>query len=153
MTTPHADPAAWPSRATRPALAARLARPLLCAAGVLAAFTLVGLVDPHPGGPYPGCPWLAVTGTYCPACGGLRAANDLAHGDVSAAFGSNALLVLALPVLTACWVRWLTRRARGGRHAGEPFPAPSPRLSATLAVVALVFAVVRNTSVGAALAP
>lgn len=157
--TPPADPRAADTRPLRPeplsTRPARLARPLLGAAGVLAAFALVGLVDPHRGGLYPGCPWLALTGTYCPACGGLRAANDLAHGDVSAAFGSNALLVVALPVLAACWARWVARRARGGAPGApnEPFPQPSARLTAVLAALAMAFMVVRNTGFGAALAP
>ncbi|MPZ97381.1 MAG: DUF2752 domain-containing protein, partial [Propionibacteriales bacterium] len=51
----------------------RLALPLLSGAAVLAAVAVLHVRDPHASGSYGFCPWLALTGTYCPACGGLRA--------------------------------------------------------------------------------
>ena len=38
--------------------------------------------DPHASGSWGFCPWLALTGLYCPGCGGLRAVNDLTNGDL-----------------------------------------------------------------------
>ena len=51
------------------------------------------------------CPWLVLTGTYCPGCGGLRAVNDLTNGDVRAAFASNALFVALVPAIAVMWTR------------------------------------------------
>lgn len=47
----------------------------------------------------PGCPFLALTGLYCPGCGSTRCLHALAHFDPVAAIAMNPLLVLALPVL------------------------------------------------------
>ena len=47
------------------------------AAGLaLAATAYVGLVDPNESGHYPTCPFLALTGRFCPGCGSLRAARN-----------------------------------------------------------------------------
>src|SRR3954451_25346055 len=89
----------------------RLRGPLALGAGILSAFALVGLVDPHEPGHYPVCPTHAVFGIYCPLCGGLRAANDLTHGDVLGAAGSNLLFVLLLPVAVLAWALWVRDRA------------------------------------------
>lgn len=48
----------------------------------------------------PACPFLSLTGLYCPGCGSTRCLHALAHLDLGAAFSMNPLLVLALPALT-----------------------------------------------------
>ncbi len=48
----------------------------------------------------PPCPFLSLTGLYCPGCGSTRCLHALAHLDLSAALSMNPLLVLALPALT-----------------------------------------------------
>jgi len=45
------------------------------------------------------CPFHAVTGLYCPGCGGLRALNSLANADFMAALQYNPLIVIMLPLL------------------------------------------------------
>ena len=45
------------------------------------------------------CPWLALTGQYCPGCGSLRAVNDLDHGDLLGAASSNLVFVAMVPLL------------------------------------------------------
>jgi len=143
--TGPAAPTAPPSR-TR-----RLSGPLLLAGGVLAASVLLHLRDPHRSGSWGYCPWLMLTGTYCPGCGGLRAVNDLTHADLAAAASSNLLLVAALPALAAWWLRTLADRWRGvGRHvpAGRQL-----RVAGGVLALAVVFAVARNTPAGAWLAP
>ena len=55
----------------------RLATAALLGLGV----ALVAAVDPHTSGRYPTCPFHAVTGLWCPGCGGLRAVHDLTHGS------------------------------------------------------------------------
>lgn len=129
----------------------RLRGPTLLAAGVLGASVLLHLRDPHRGGSYGFCPWLLLTGTFCPGCGGLRAVHDLADGDVAAAASSNLLLVASAPALVLGWGRLVLDRWRG---VVRRLP---PRTSAVLAfaflAVAVAFAVVRNLPAGAWLAP
>lgn len=53
----------------------------------------------------PRCPFHALTGLWCPGCGGTRAAMRLLHLDVLGALHFNAPAVLAAPVLAY----WLVR--------------------------------------------
>lgn len=55
--------------------------------------------DPRVPGNYPVCPFLSLTGCYCPGCGTLRALYQLLHGNIVLAFGHNPLTVLALPFI------------------------------------------------------
>src|SRR5262245_10510307 len=50
------------------------------------------------------CPFLAITGRYCPGCGTLRCLHALANGHHGAAIDHNALTVSLLPLLAAAWV-------------------------------------------------
>ena len=94
--------------------------------------------DPHQRH-VPLCPLHAVTGLWCPLCGGLRAADSLAHGRVLTALHENALFVTSLPVLFACWVYWLVQSSSGRGRA-----LPLGRFVPVLIAVAVVFTVVRN---------
>ncbi len=124
----------------------RLAAPLGVLAAVMVAWTFVAAVDPGRPGHYPTCPLLAVTGLTCPACGGLRAAHALAHGDVVGAVRFNVLVLALLPVAALLWGQWLLRRARGDATAGLALPA---RAASVVLVAAVAFAVVRNLAGGA----
>lgn len=124
--------------------------PLLVGIAGASAATLLHVRDPHGSGSYGFCPFLEVTGRPCPGCGGLRAVNDLTHGDLTGAIGSNVLAVALVAMLAVAWAVWLVRRAR--RDDG-PLLRVSDRSLAVLLVVALVFGVVRNTQWGAGLAP
>ena len=66
-------------------------------------------VDPNEPGHYPTCPWLALTGTFCPGCGSLRAIHALAHADLGTAMARNPLAVIAFGWLLVWFVAW-TRR-------------------------------------------
>ncbi len=120
----------------------RLTGPVLVAGVVLGVSVVLHVRDPHESGSYLFCPWLLLTGTYCPGCGGLRAVNDLSRGDVVAAASSNLLLVGALPLVLGLWVRWFLARWRGARRA------LSDRwgmvLAVGLGIVSLAFWVLRN---------
>ena len=49
------------------------------------------LADPHnPSVAMPTCPTKLVTGFDCPACGGLRMAHSILHGDWARALHDNA---------------------------------------------------------------
>ncbi|OBB32703.1 hypothetical protein A5792_13380 [Mycolicibacterium peregrinum] len=109
----------------------------LLAAGVLGAgaLTYTGVADPHrPGFLFPGCPFKALTGWNCPACGGLRMTHDLLHGDVGAAVVDNVFALVGLPAL----VMWLLVRWRLGKAL---FPVPAV---VTIVVTLVLWTVVRN---------
>lgn len=113
-------------------------------------FTLLRLHDPHRSGSYGICPSLVLTGLPCPGCGGLRAVNDLTHGDVTAAVSSNLIVVLLVAGLAVGWWVWTVHR-----WCGRPGPRVvlSVRWGFAALAVLLLFGVVRNLPFGAALAP
>jgi hypothetical protein len=95
----------------------------------------VGLGDPHsPDFVFPVCPFKALTGLNCPACGGLRMTHDVLHGDLGAAVVDNVFLLVGLPLLAA-WllVRW--------RHGQTLMNKPA---IVVIAVAAIAWTVARN---------
>ena len=129
--------------------ASRATAPLVLGGLVLATTVALRLHDPHQQGSWGVCPFKLLTGWDCPGCGGLRAVNDLTHGDLAAAAGSNLFFVASLPILVALWAWWLWRSWTGQprRTSG---PAVKPLVTAYFAVL-VVFTVVRNTPWGSAL--
>lgn len=79
--------------------------------GAAAALALPGLYllqrfDPNAAGnPFPPCLFHALTGLYCPGCGGTRAAHALVHGDLVTALSMNPLLIALIPTVPAL-VAW-----------------------------------------------
>lgn len=144
------DPAAPATGRDRlPGPLRRLLPPLATLGAIGAAFTYVGLIDPNESGHYPVCPLYALTGLYCPGCGGLRSAHAVAHGDPAAALGANAMAVVGYAVFAVGWLVWVMRARKG-------LPAPIPRHPAVwwgIGAVLLVFTVVRNLPFGSWLAP
>ena len=105
-------------------------------AALVGGLAYVGLADPHnPDFVFPACPFKALTGWNCPACGGLRMTHDLLHGDLAAAAVDNIFLLVGLPALLV----WVLVRWRTGRPI---FPMPA---IVVIAVLALAWTVVRNT--------
>jgi hypothetical protein len=122
-----------------------LAVPVAVGAGAVAAFALLRVRDPHVVGSYGFCPFHALTGLWCPACGGLRAASHIPHGDVVAAASSNVLLLPLLALAVVAWLRWI---------GGRPQSWPSGRVAIVfVSLSVLVFTVLRNTAWGEWLAP
>lgn len=137
--------------ATVPSGTARLraaAAPLAVAAGTGSVVLALHLRDPHVQGSWGVCPLYAVTGLYCPGCGGLRAVNDVTNGDFLAAFASNALVYPAGAILVWLWLGWL------GRRVGFSVPAipQNKYLWITVGVLVLVWSLARNLP-GSPLAP
>ena len=59
----------------------RLTAPALWAGAGLLAVGALAARDPHVHGTWGFCVFRSLTGLPCPGCGGLRAVNDLAHGQ------------------------------------------------------------------------
>ncbi|MFV0459617.1 MAG: DUF2752 domain-containing protein [Actinomycetales bacterium] len=106
--------------------------------------------DPHQPFSYGFCPFLGVTGLYCPGCGGLRAINDLAHLRVVDALGSNAFAVALVVLFGIGWLGWLA--AAAGRPLGLTRHI-TPAVVWGFVAVVMIFSVFRNTPWGAFLAP
>jgi hypothetical protein len=124
--------------------------PLGVAAGAGAVFVFVGAVNPNEPGHYPTCPFLWITGLYCPGCGTLRSIHALAHLDPVAALGLNPLAVAMVPFLLFWWGRWVLR-AWQGRPRRTTLAHPA-WLWGFIAII-MVYWVVRNLPFGAFLAP
>ncbi|MET8474644.1 DUF2752 domain-containing protein [Streptomyces sp. NPDC006422] len=135
--------------AARPGALRRLAVPFGVLGGVALAFAYVGTVDPNEPGHYPACPFLQLTGAFCPGCGGLRSAHAIVHGDLAGALGANALAVVGYALFAVVWTVWAARAARG---RAVSLALGRAQLWAVGAVV-LAFTVVRNLPFGGFLAP
>lgn len=148
---------------TRPSLADRIGtlgtrvHPVTwpAALGVLGLVGAVILhtVDPNePGGPYPSCPWLSLTGTFCPGCGTTRALAALTHMDLVGAASMNLLLVLCLPYLVYAYLSWLTRSMRT-TPASRRVVVVRPWLAWSILGVFVAFWILRNLPWFSFLAP
>jgi hypothetical protein len=128
----------------------RVAAPALTIGGLAAATLALHVRDPHEQYSWGLCPSAAL-GFWCPGCGGLRAVNDLTHGDVGAALSSNVLVTLLIPVVALGLLVWFVDRWRGCTRTLDA--ARITKVTVAFCVVAVAFAVVRNLSFGAWLAP
>ena len=84
------------------------------------------------------CPFHAVTGWYCPGCGGTRALGALLHGDLAGALRDNLFALTLFPIAIAVVVLkparltdWLDRRRTA--------------VFLVTAVVTVTFTLARNT--------
>lgn len=95
----------------------------------------IGITDPHrPNSLFPACPFKAITGLDCPACGGLRMTHDLLNGDLAAALADNVYLLVGLPLL----LTWLLLRW------GQRKPLMNTTIVTVIIVSSLTWTVVRN---------
>ncbi len=152
---PPVAPAGSGPAGAAPAQRSRLDRmrgPLVTA-GVVGVLTVaLHFRDPHDAGSWGGCPWLALTGQYCPGCGGLRAVNDLGNGDLLGAASSNLVFVAMVPVLVLWWMLWAGRAWTGTQSSPRRTSHPGLWIAA-FSLAMLVFTVVRNLPAGSWLAP
>lgn len=126
--------------------------PLLVAGAMAAAATVLHLRDPHAPGAYGICPFYALTGWWCPGCGGLRAMHNLTEGRLFEAVHSNVFLLPLLVTLALWWGRWALGRWRGRSETDFPFTLRG-RAQWWLIAALAAFTIVRNTPWGTWLAP
>ncbi len=126
--------------------------PLLAAGAVVAAATVLHFRDPHSQGAYGICPFYALTGWWCPGCGGLRAVHNLTEGRVLDALHSNVFVLPLLLVLALWWGRWALGRWHGRADTAFPFTLRGQAQWWLIGLLA-VFTVARNTPWGTWLAP
>ncbi|MBO3745378.1 DUF2752 domain-containing protein [Streptosporangiaceae bacterium NEAU-GS5] len=124
--------------------------PLGVAAAAGAVTAYVGAVDPNQAGHYPTCPFLLLTGYYCPGCGTLRAIHALAHADPLTALGLNPLMVAVLPFLLFWWGRWMARSWQGRPLRTK---LAHPVILHAFTAVVILFWIARNMPFGRFLAP
>lgn len=103
--------------------------------------SVVYLLDPGTSDLYPPCPFLALTGLYCPGCGTLRALHQLTLGHPVAALDLNPLMVLLLPFV-AYFLASHAMLAVTGRPLRGFFVRPE--LIWALLGVVLVYGILRN---------
>ena len=137
-------------RAARPTRSERMLGPVLTIGGLTAATVALHLRDPHVSHSWGVCPLYALTGIYCPGCGGLRGVNDLTDGHLGAAASSNLLLVVAIPFAVLVLARWTWVTWQG--NGSSVVPALPRTVKIGLGAVVLAFWVARNLP-GSWLAP
>ncbi len=129
----------------------RLRGPVGVGLGLTATAVAVALRDPHAPGSWGFCPFLVITGWYCPGCGGLRAVYDLAHGDWAAAVSSNVYGLVLCAGLGLAWFGWLVSASL---NRVIDWHRLVPRhLGLVILAVTVVFTVARNIPAGEWLAP
>lgn len=90
------------------------------------------------------CPFRALTGLPCPGCGMTRAFCALGHGDLSAAFGYNALAPFVYAAALLLWAHALATvlRFESARAALERLK-PTQRAAGVLLALTLAWWVLR----------
>ncbi|WP_036527322.1 DUF2752 domain-containing protein [Nocardia sp. CNY236] len=124
--------------------------PILTAGFGVGLGVLLHVRDPHVEGSYGVCPLYALTGWYCPGCGGMRAVHHLTDGQIGDAVQSNLLaipLVLALVIWVTDWT------IRGWRGRSMRLPSMSPTTIWMFFVAMAIYTGVRNTPWGTWLIP
>ncbi len=148
--------AAMPRNASAVTIMGRSISPKAAYAGLAilgaAGIAFLYAFDPRNPGIFPACPFLSLTGCYCPGCGTLRALHVLLRGDVASALGYNILTVLSLPFIAYSY------GAGAMRAFGLKAPRPvfvHPRWIWALLAAVVAFWVLRNVPLAplAVLAP
>jgi hypothetical protein len=110
----------------------------------LAGIAFLYAFDPRNPGVIPACPFLSLTGCFCPGCGTLRALHMLLRGDVASALGYNILTVLSLPFIAYSYG---TGAMRAFGLKAPHLVLVHPRLIWALLAAIVAFWVLRNVPV------
>jgi hypothetical protein len=111
------------------------------AVGVLVAAAL-WMFNPAEAGFFWRCPFNALTGWYCPGCGGQRALHLLLHGRFLEALHLNALAVLVFAPVAAYAYLGVVLRALD--VAELPVPSITPRHLTAFFFVVAAYGILRN---------
>ncbi|MFV0633607.1 DUF2752 domain-containing protein [Demequina sp.] len=118
----------------------RWASPVAAAVVVCAGAAYTWAANPYADDPFVPCVFLALTGSYCPGCGGTRAVHSLLHGDLAAALEMNVLAVLlVVPGTVGLLMAWFRAAARG-----KVAPAVPMWIAIGVPVAFAAFGVLRN---------
>jgi hypothetical protein len=109
---------------------------------LLAGAAYLFVFEPGKTGLFPVCLFRFLTGYQCPGCGSTRAAHQLLHGHVVAAFTLNPFFLLAIPFLLYALIRYSAIVMRGGIPTRNTLPAP---YIYALFFVVVSFWIFRNT--------
>ncbi|HRW17640.1 MAG TPA: DUF2752 domain-containing protein [Dermatophilaceae bacterium] len=111
---------------------------LTLAAGCVAGY--VYTADPNVAGTwYPPCPFLTLTGLWCPGCGSARALHALLHLDLGTALARNPLAVVVYGYVLVAFLAWTRRRV-----TGAPRRLAAPWVTRTVLVGVVLFWILRN---------
>ena len=110
---------------------------LLVAGGLFLLYTR----NPAVPGFFPPCPFLSLTGLYCPGCGALRTLHELMHFHFAQALRLNLLVTVAALPLGVYLTRWLL--ALSGLVRLQPRRLPKAAYYSVLLVL-LAFWLLRN---------
>ncbi|HVJ45339.1 MAG TPA: DUF2752 domain-containing protein [Luteolibacter sp.] len=91
---------------------------------------------------FPGCLFHRVTGLHCPGCGMTRATYAALHGNFGLAFRMNPVGVILLPIALGVLGIQIIGWVRGKRL--NWFPETTPKLAWALAILVIVFWILRN---------
>ena len=108
----------------------------LLGALALAGLAVLYLFNPVEHAFYPPCLFYQLTHLHCPGCGGLRAMHQLTHGHFAAAFLSNPLLIVSIPILVWLGISKLRNRS------SSVFMKPAAAW--TILAIVVAFGVLRN---------
>ena len=118
----------------------------LGAATAAAGLAILYKTDPTSGSSIlPKCPFLALTGHWCPGCGATRSLYSLLHGDLASTFTYNSLFAIALPLLL--WFGISNAYAFYKGRGQRPLLELSPTGAWVLVGSVILFGVLRNVPV------
>jgi Protein of unknown function (DUF2752) len=119
-----------------------LLAPLGVGAALAAGAAYVTAVSPSTSPGFIPCPFHAVTGLWCPGCGLTRGVHALFNGEVTAAIGHNVFTPVIVVAAVVGWFTWFQH----SRQRRLPWTGrrPPPWLATVMAVVLLVYGVLRN---------
>ena len=128
----------------------RLAFLILAAAVLLSVGIAYYFVVRALGGGLP-CPIYTATGIYCPGCGITRMFMSLFSGDIVSALKYNAMVMVLMPFMMFCGVRWSCEFVKNGR-LGRMKKADLIAVWIAFALI-VIFCILRNTPAFSFLAP
>lgn len=111
---------------------------------LLLMLSLYFIIDPSSTRLFPKCPFLSLTGLYCPGCGSQRAIHNLLNGNIIIGIRHNYLLILVFVVLCYQLILFIAN-SYFEKSFKNLFHKSS--ISKTILILVLAFWILRNLSV------